>query len=173
MYDNYLRFIFILINYLSEINEDIGDIFDFTISFHEEIVKFETIKDINGWIINISDKIFDYLDKTRNKLHSRAIIKALKFIKSNFNDKNLDLKLISEYVELSPSHFSRLFLKETGANFCEYLTDIRINEAKRLFRETNMKVYEVCFAIGYDNVEHFSRMFKKNTGFSPNNFNKF
>ena len=172
IYDNYLRVIFILINYLNEIDEDVNDIFDANISFHEEITKFETSNEIEKWTQDISNQIFKYLNNKKNFIYSRAVIKAIKYIKKNFDNKNLDLKSVSEFVELSLSHFSRLFSKETGKSYSDYLTKIRINEAKRLFKETNLKVYEVCFKVGYDNVEHFSRVFKKVTGISPTNYNK-
>ena len=171
IYDDYLRFIFILINYLNEINEEIEDIFEANISFHEEITKFETFEEIEEWIKKISGQIFRYLNEKRSFIYSRAIVKSIKYIKNNYCNKELDLKTVSEYVELSPSYFSRLFSKETGENYTDYLTKVRISEAKRLFNETNMKVYEVCFKVGYDNVEHFSRTFKKITGISPNSYN--
>lgn len=78
--------------------------------------------------------------------------------------------MIGEFVGLSESHFSRLFAKEMGENFIDYLTKIRITKAKELFVTTNLKVYEIAEKVGYTSAEHFSRIFKRYTGESPSNY---
>ncbi|GHH99937.1 response regulator [Neobacillus kokaensis] len=106
--------------------------------------------------------------KERNKITkcSRLIITAQRFIRTNYSN-DLTLESIADYLNLSPSYFSNLFKKETGENFIEYLTNIRINQAKILLRTTDLKIYEVGRNVGYDNEHYFSRVFKKVSGQSP------
>jgi two-component system response regulator YesN len=71
---------------------------------------------------------------------------------------------------VSKNHLSWEFARETGQTVTGYLAGVRIAEAKRLLSSTTLKVYEVGERIGYLNVEHFSRIFKKWTGSSPSSW---
>lgn len=112
---------------------------------------------------------YRYLCSLRNQ-ESRLVRRAKKYIRSRSADAALALEDVSRHVEVSKTHLSAQFRKETGMTFREYLTRLRIEHAERLLRETGMKVYEVSEAVGYPNVEHFSRIFKKQTGQSPARF---
>ena len=101
---------------------------------------------------------------------NRYVIMAREFIKKNYGEKTLSLKTVSEYVGLSENHLSRIFAKQTGSSFIEYITELRIEKAKTLLKETNLKVYEVAEQVGFANAEYFSKVFKKVTGKSPNHF---
>lgn len=99
-----------------------------------------------------------------------AMQRAVAFIQENYKDENMSVWMVSHYLGLSENHFSTQFRKEIGKNFLHYLTELRMEEAKRLMQTTNLKIYEICECVGYSNVEHFSRLFKKVTGQSPNTF---
>jgi len=75
-------------------------------------------------------------------------------------------------VNMSPCYFSVMFKKETGQNFINYLTNIRIEKAKELLRSTNLKSYEIAYQVGYDNPTYFSTVFKKLTGMTPLDYKK-
>ena len=83
---------------------------------------------------------------------------------------DVSLKSIAEHVHLSPSYVSRVFHRETGETVTAYLNRVRVSEAKRLLRITNMRVSEVCYEVGYQSLSHFTRMFKRVTGLSPRAF---
>lgn len=99
-----------------------------------------------------------------------AMQRAVAFIRGNYKNENMSVWMVSHYLGLSENHFSTQFRKEIGKNFLHYLTELRMDEAKRLMQTTNLKIYEICERVGYSNVEHFSRLFKKVTGQSPNAF---
>ncbi len=100
---------------------------------------------------------------------SRPIQNAKNYIKSNFA-KGITLQDVANYVDLNASYLSVLFKKVTGQNYQEFLTDCRIAEAKRLLKSTNMSVAEICYAVGYTDKKHFSRLFIKNEGITPTAF---
>ena len=101
---------------------------------------------------------------------SKLIFQAKDFIDANYTDPNLLLNEVAATVNLSPSHFSVVFGRETGESFKDYLTRIRIERAKELLRTTNMKCSEVAYQSGYSDPHYFSYVFRKNTGLPPQQF---
>lgn len=63
-----------------------------------------------------------------------------------------------------------MFRQKTGMTLVDYLTKIRIENAIKLIKNTNLRIYEIAEKVGYENVEHFSRVFKKRVGVSPKEY---
>lgn len=118
------------------------------------------------------EKILNYHDEIRLNQYSCDTDKAKHFIKNNFQDAALNLKSIADHVNVSPCHFSVIFKKKTGQTYIQYLTDTRINKAKELLLNSDMKVYEVSYEVGYENPTYFSTLFKKITGIAPFDYKK-
>lgn len=141
-------------------------------SLCQRLLSFKTEREINRWIRRLVEKWISFQKRKTDTSPSLVISKAIHFTKENFRDVNISVGMVSGFLGLSENHFSMLFKKEVGDTFTGYLTNLRIEEAKRLMRTTNLKVYEICENVGYSNVEHFSRSFKKVTGHSPNQYKK-
>ena len=73
-------------------------------------------------------------------------------------------------MDISPYYFSKLFKEETGENFIEYLTSLRINKAKELIQNSSLSMKEICAEVGYADPNYFSRIFKKNVGATPTEY---
>ena len=101
--------------------------------------------------------------------HEKIIIEAKRFIESNFA-KALNLKDVAEAVYLSPNYFSNLFKHYTNYTFHEYLIKIRIENAKKLLNRLDLNVSQVSNLTGYDDPNHFSKVFTKITGYSPQKY---
>nr|WP_236945639.1 helix-turn-helix domain-containing protein [Enterocloster clostridioformis] len=86
--------------------------------------------------------------------------------------ENIDLNLIAELVNITPSHLSNLFKKETGVNFSTYLTDVRMKAARKLLQPPEFLIYEVAEKTGYSNAGYFGKAFKKYWGISPEELKK-
>lgn len=107
---------------------------------------------------------------SRKESSLSVIDKAKSYINVHFQ-KEISLDEVSREVNVSPYYFSKLFKEETGQNFIEYLTEIRINKAKEMLsqgNETSMK--EICLACGYQDPNYFSRIFKKIVGKTPTEY---
>ncbi|MBE6004958.1 MAG: response regulator [Lachnospiraceae bacterium] len=96
-----------------------------------------------------------------------VISKAQEYMKKYYN-KDISLEATAETVNISPYYFSKLFKEETGINFSDYLTELRINRAKELInQDPDRNIKEVSIEAGYSNPNYFSRIFKKWTGMTP------
>jgi two-component system response regulator YesN len=92
------------------------------------------------------------------------------YIDGHFDNPDISLNSMAAYVNLSPSHFSVVFSRETGETFIGYFTRKRIEKAKELLRSTSLRTSEISDRIGYENPHYFSTVFKKITGYSPTEY---
>ena len=73
-------------------------------------------------------------------------------------------------MDIRPYYFSNLFKQETGKNFIEPLTEIRLKNARELLQDSQLSIKEICAQSGYSDPNYFSRIFKKQTDMTPSEF---
>ena len=112
----------------------------------------------------------EFRDSKSTSRYGDVILKAKKYIEENYADQNTTLTTVAEAVAMSPNHFSAIFSHECKTTFIEYLTNVRIEKAKKLMKETEMKGYDIAYECGFSDPHYFSYIFKKNTGLSPREF---
>jgi two-component system response regulator YesN len=145
---------------------------EFITSYYSDLNKFrniQTIEEIKLDLRKIVKNVVSQIIKTRNSRFNYLINLAIKHIEENYS-KDINLESVAEKISISSNYLSRLFLKETGMNFVDYLTNIRMENAKRLLKTSTLSVEEIAFASGYKNPNYFSRVFKKNTGVTPTDY---
>ena len=102
-----------------------------------------------------------------NETNSSTLVKQVRrYVLKNYA-ASINLKTLSEALNINPDYLSRMFSKEAGIGFSQYLNHVRIHAAVDLMENSNLKLYEIAIKTGYKNVEHFSRVFKKIMGKSP------
>jgi AraC-like DNA-binding protein len=107
----------------------------------------------------------------RNKVRAEPIEvwKARKLIHEH-SDGELSLTKIAASVNLSANHLSEKFKEVTGINFVRYIAHTRITKARDLLRDSNLRISEIAFAVGFQSLSQFNRTFKKLSGSSPSAF---
>lgn len=100
-----------------------------------------------------------------------AIIRAKKFIHEH-QAEEISLGDVAKAVNTSTFYFCKMFKKTTGLNFTDYLSRVRVEKAKNLLLNPNMRISEVAFAAGFQSLSHFNRVFRKIAGESPTNYRK-
>lgn len=93
------------------------------------------------------------------------------FIKSHYKE-DLSLNLVAERFFISPNYLSSIFNERNGVSFSEYIHTLRIDEAKLLLKNLNIRVHEISSRVGYKNNSYFSSIFKRYVGLTPNEYRK-
>ena len=102
-------------------------------------------------------------------LDNNIINQILEYMNNNYW-KDIELKDCAEKYHTSSSYIARKFRKYLNTSFITYLNDLRIKKAIELLKETDLSIKEVSFKVGYNNLNYFYKIFKKNTGITPNMF---
>lgn len=99
------------------------------------------------------------------------ISEITEYIKNNLAEK-ISVEMICKRFLMSKNTLYALFREHLGTTVTEYITDLRMDKAKRLLRETTAPVYEIAESVGVDNYTYFCKLFKKREGSSPSEYRK-
>ncbi len=100
---------------------------------------------------------------------SLHIRKCIDYIYDNLHSK-LTVKLAAEHLNLDPTYLSKLFYKETGIHFKDYITNARISAAKNMLAYSDFSTSDIAISLGFSSQSAFISVFKKMTGTTPNKF---
>lgn len=96
---------------------------------------------------------------------------VLNYISENYT-RELTMNDAADVVGLSPNAFSKIFRKNTGYKFLDYIRKVRIGHAVTLLVDTDVRVTEICFRTGFQNISYFNRQFLREKGVSPRQYRK-
>ena len=108
--------------------------------------------------------------KTAGKQDVSAVVQKVKRIIQNRYNEDISLDMLAEEVGFAPAYLSYIFKKETGENIVKYITDYRMEQAKRLLDEGALKIVQIAKQCGYDNQSYFNRLFKNAYGITPKQY---
>lgn len=134
-----------------------------------ELQNLKTKDEIGKWFWEQTREISRNMESAREKQSESVMEKAKAYIRQNFQ-KDVTLDEVSKIVDISPYYFSKLFKQETGENFIEYLTKIRMKNAEELLHDSAYSIKEICAMSGYGDPNYFSRIFKKYEGVTPSEY---
>lgn len=117
-------------------------------------------------------KVIEARDQKIQNRYYGVIKEATSFIQQQFKDTDLRVSEIANYVGMSPAHFTTIFSQETGKTVIEYITEVRMGEARILLRTTTKTLYEIATEVGYSDASYFNRLFKKHHNMSPGSYRK-
>ena len=98
-----------------------------------------------------------------------VITRAKQFIHEH-QGEDLSLGQVAKAVNTSTFYFCKMFKKATGVNFTDYLSRVRIEKAKNLLLNPNLRISEIAYEVGFQSLTHFNRVFKKIVGQSPTEY---
>lgn len=125
-------------------------------------------QEIKTW----SDRIFDQMkmaDTREDDLSSSLIARAKSYIRENIY-KDISQEETANYLYICPSYLSRIFRKQTGESFLQYVTSVKMEKAIELLKEPQYKTYQVGEMLGYKTPRYFARLFRAHTGMNPGEY---
>ena len=127
-------------------------------------------------IIRLLEIFADHLSDLSNQIvvqqenaEPPMITKAKQYIIEN-QAEELSLGQVAKAVNASSFYFCKMFKKGTGVNFTEYVCRVRIESAKNLLLNPNLRISEIAYQVGFQSLTHFNRVFKKTVGESPTDY---
>lgn len=138
----------------------------------EEIIReINARKSLNDLIAYLCDNFILMAKKIGEKSSDSIIKKMVNYINKNYY-KDLKLEGLASIFNYNSAYLGKLFKNEIGENFNTYLDKVRIEKAKVLLVEEQLKVYQVSEKVGYKNIDYFHSKFRKYVGMSPMNYKK-
>ncbi|GAA0138074.1 response regulator [Paenibacillus sp. YSY-4.3] len=157
-----------LTNMYLELSNDHEWLYERKKELFDQIKQLETLEEITSWFVQIYEEL---IRKMRAEYSSDQgiVAKAIQYIEQNY-DQDLSLQVLSQHVHLSKNYFSNLFKREMGEGVIDYITKVRLERAKALLRNTDLKSSEISMLIGISDSKYFSKLFKKMIGATPSEY---
>lgn len=135
----------------------------------QAIGQMMNVSEIRNWLIRFMNDAIVLVERIAKESKKAEIIDAQKYVKLHLNRK-ITLEEVADNLHLNPSYFSRLYKKETGENFIEFVIRMKMEKAKVLIGESDKTVEKIALMLGYDNKSYFIKLFKQHFGVPPSRF---
>ncbi|HYE81511.1 MAG TPA: response regulator [Clostridia bacterium] len=129
----------------------------------------ESLMELNGILEDLAINIANRINSFNRKTINSTLQKAMDYISLNYKE-SITLNEVAEHTYVSIYYLSRMFTKELGKNYVDYLNEVRIEKAKEYLRDSCYKTYEIAELVGIKDAHYFSKLFKKYTGVTPSEY---
>ncbi len=173
------------VDYYNEIVKNEGNIIRCSDPEHVKKLLFRLIEKISSsdrpsesdMSLDIYKLLFDlqntlHISTNNNLSYEDSVQDAKKYIAERLGEE-LTVEAVAEHINMSKSHFSRIFKQQTGFSPYEFILASRLNKAKDYLQKTDLTVSQIAFEVGFNSSANFIYFFKQNTGLSPNKFRSF
>ena len=161
--------LYLSLSLLQNGEEILSDIFKDNPEGYRSIYKQSSVEQIINWLTNFKEQLCIIFKERRKDYKNHTVVSVKKYIGQNVNE-HLSLNEVAAVFGISPNYLSQLFKKYNDTGFNEYVTICKINEAKKLLEESNLKIYEIADMLGFESAFYFSKVFKKVEGCSPSEY---
>ncbi|HYE83416.1 MAG TPA: response regulator [Clostridia bacterium] len=141
------------------------------VEFHEALLMQTSVRAVFDVLNRYVGIILRQIAEDRKNESSRPIKEAQKYINEHYASA-VNLEEVSNLIGFNATYLSTLFKKETGMNFVEYVTNVRIKSAKQLLSDSKRNILDISHEVGYSDFKHFTKQFKKVTGLTPSEYRK-
>lgn len=133
----------------------------------EDALSQNTAQAFMAFLQSTAGRALNCVSASQQSVSIGFVEQAKEFMQKNFHRQELNLAEIAAAIFVSPAHLSHTFSQTEGISVVDYLTHLRIDRAKLLLRESNLKSYEIALKVGYRDPQYFSTCFRKLVGVPP------
>ncbi len=148
---------------------DINRLLSKNLTYIETVLTLDTQEDLCIWISRALDEFIESVYSSQDARKISQLRPAIEYMQYHF-EQPLTLEDIARQAYLSVSRLSHLFKEQLGISVVDYLTNIRINQAKERLITSDSTCSQICFEVGYNNQSYFTRVFKQVVGMTPRQF---
>ena len=139
-------------------------------AFEALLDTLENMDSLNGFFQQRFDRIVAKLEEDRRTHRDDIAETVLRNIARRYKDPALSTQTLADEIGLSAAYLGRVFRHSQGMSVADYINTLRLKEAKRILRETDIKVKEIGPMVGLENVQYFFVLFKDDTGMTPRQY---
>ncbi|MDQ0194219.1 response regulator [Paenibacillus wynnii] len=151
---------------LYELDENIEYVLKDRMTIMNDLYNKMNIQQLKDYMLQLFTDLTRYLENKNTTKNSKTINKIKEIIHEGYSQE-LSISKIAEQVFLTPNYISLIFKQGTKETITDYITKVRIEHAKKLLHNTDLKVREIAEQVGYENPHYFSTVFKKTAGSHP------
>lgn len=138
--------------------------------YAKEILTFATLEELESNLQKVMLIVCNHVEQIRESNNVSLRNSVLNYIQEHFCSHNFSLEQVSEHFQISSSYLSRFIKDQTGHTFMEYVTYLKITEAKKQLIQSDRSIQDIVESIGYQNASSFIRKFKAVEGMTPKRY---
>lgn len=171
LFQNYLIFHvhFVAVAYIESIGYDKAELLE--LLGEEQFQEMNlSVEELAPYIRNILEKAMELRDRVSDRQSKKVLKRALEYIEENYTQETLSLNTVAGEVNVSANYFSAIFSQAMEVTFIEYVTQKRMDKAKKLLHQTDKQSGDIALEVGYKDPHYFSFVFKKTQGCTPREY---
>lgn len=171
LFQNYLIFHvhFVAVAYIESIGYDKTELLE--LLGEEQLQEMNlSVEELAPYLRNILEKAMELRDRVSDRQSKKILKRALEYIEENYTQETLSLNTVAGEVNVSANYFSAIFSQAMEITFIEYVTQKRMDKAKKLLHQTDKQSGDIALEVGYKDPHYFSFVFKKTQGCTPREY---
>ncbi|GMX63530.1 hypothetical protein Elgi_31190 [Paenibacillus elgii] len=133
---------------------------------HHDVMELASLQELGEWLQHFLNQAVECAGRIRKESKRREVLECQRFVTSKWQER-VGLEEAAAHLHLHPNYLSRLFKRETGENFVEFVTRTKMEKAQELLERTDKTVEEIAAMLSYENKNYFTKLFKAHTGALP------
>lgn len=137
----------------------------------QKIYAIDTLDHLGDWLFHFLVDKMDSIRGNKDCSIRKEVAEAQRYVRMHLNEK-IVMDEMARRLNLNPTHFSRIFKKETGETFVEFVTKRKMEKAQELLDKSNQSIEQIAQELAYDNASYFNKLFRAFSGMSANEYRK-